>query len=147
MKFNWGTGIFIMYGGFAAVTLGLVAFSMTRKVDLVNENYYDKELKYENQIQKQKNLNRLDEKITVEIDNSSLKLTFPRFFHSDSVKGDILFYRPSGSQKDKSVQLKLNKEGKQTVDISKYDKGMWKLQFNWLYSGKEYYQEESLFIQ
>ena len=52
MKFNWGTGIFLLYAGFAAVTIALVIFAMTKKVDLVTDNYYDKELKYEEQIQK-----------------------------------------------------------------------------------------------
>jgi hypothetical protein len=146
MKFNWGVGIFILYTGFALLTIGLVVFSMTKKVDLVTDNYYDKELKYQQQIEREKNSNSLDKKIRIEINAKELKISFPEFVNPDSVKGTIHFYRPSDSGKDFILNIALEKNKKQRIILSKLDKGIWKLQINWSCNNREYYYEESVFI-
>lgn len=146
MKLNWGVGIFVLYTGFALLTIGLVVFSMTKKVDLVTDNYYDKELKYQQQIEREKNSNSLDKKIRIEINAKELKINFPEFVNPHSVKGTIHFYRPSDSGKDFILNIALEKNRKQRIILSKLDKGIWKLQINWSFNNREYYHEESVFI-
>lgn len=147
MKFSWGTGIFMLYAGFAALTIGLVVFAMTKKVDLVTDNYYDKELKYEQQIQRQKNLELLDGKIDVELSAGSVKIKFPASINKDSVNGTFNFYRASDSGKDIVLPIALDEKNEQLISVSKFDAGMWKLQIAWSFDNKEYYDERSLFIQ
>ena len=147
MKFNWGTGIFLLYGGFAVIVLALVAFAMTKKVDLVTDNYYDKELKYEETIQQQKNLNSLDEKLKVEFSTDSVKVKFPLVFSKDSIKGSFHFYRPSDSGKDVEITISPDLNNEQVINTSKFLKGMWKLKISWIYNGAGYYDEKSFFIQ
>jgi len=147
MKFNWGTGIFMLYTGFALATIALVIFAMNKKVDLVTDNYYDKELKYEEQIQKEKNLGLLSEKPVVELLKDSIKINFPAVFNSDSLKGSLHFYRPSDSGKDFEMDLKPDKNNLQVVSTYKFAKGMWKLKINWFYNNQGFYTEKSLFIQ
>lgn len=147
MKFNWGTGIFILYAGFALATLALVAFAMTKKVDLVTDNYYDKELKYEEQIQKQKNLDTLAEKPNVEILKDNIKVTFPPVFIKESLSGSFHFYRPSDSGKDFETEIKLDTNNEQLFNTSNFAKGMWKLKITWSYNGNGFYTEKSFFIQ
>jgi len=147
MKLNWGTGMALLYGGFVVVVLGLAAFTMTKKVDLVTDNYYDKELKYEEQIQKEKNTGSLNLKPEVEIFKDSLKVIFPESFNSDSTTGALHFYRPSDSDKDAEFQLKLKSNNMQVINTSAFEKGSWKVKINWSYSGTDYYLEKSFFIQ
>ena len=55
MKFNWGWGIFIVLVLFIAFIGNLVYKSSQVRVDLVSENYYEKEIKYQHQIESEKN--------------------------------------------------------------------------------------------
>lgn len=146
MKFNWGVGVFALYAFFALLVIGAVIFSMTKKVDLVTDNYYDKELKYQKQIEREQNSNSADKKIKTEINSKSLKLEFPEFVNPDSVNGEIHFYRPSDSSKDFVRNIKLEKNRKQIIILSKLERGLWKLQITWSYNNKDYYHEESIFI-
>jgi len=147
MKFNWGAGMALLYGGFAVVVMGLAAFSMTKKVDLVTDNYYDKELKYEEQIQKEKNTGKLDLKPDVEIFKDSMKIIFPASFNNDSTTGALHLYRPSDSGKDADFPLKLKNNNTQVINISAFEKGSWKVKINWRSSGTDYYLEKAFFIQ
>ena len=53
MKFNWGHGIVVTMGIAMSLILVLVYFSYQQTIDLVTEDYYPKQLVYENQIDKQ----------------------------------------------------------------------------------------------
>mgnify|MGYP003351831803 CR=1 FL=1 len=51
---NWGWRIVMLYGGFVVLILFLVYKTTTVKDDLVTPDYYAKELKYQEQLDKQK---------------------------------------------------------------------------------------------
>jgi hypothetical protein len=52
MKFNWGTGIVLSFIIFAASILMIVLFPFNQKADLVSDNYYEREIKFQEQIDK-----------------------------------------------------------------------------------------------
>ena len=47
MKFNWGTGIGLFYVVFVVIMVSMVMFSARNNIDLVQEDYYEKDLNYE----------------------------------------------------------------------------------------------------
>jgi len=147
MKFSWGKGIFLLYTGFVLITLALVAFAMTKKVDLVTDNYYDKELKFEQHIKKQKNSEGLNKKPAIEQKGNSIKIIFPKEFNPGKITGMLKLYRPSDSEKDSSFAIKTDAKGEQEVSLERFLKGRWKLQIDWRYDNVEYYSEESVFLQ
>ena len=62
MKFNWGTGIVLAFIGFISFIMYFVVNMNTDKKldhDLVTEDYYKQELKYQNDIDKEKNAKTL----------------------------------------------------------------------------------------
>ena len=52
---NWGWKIALVYTLFALMTLGFVVLGSMKKVNLVEKDYYEKEIKYQEQIDKIRN--------------------------------------------------------------------------------------------
>ena len=59
LKFNWGYGIMVLYISFALAILFLVYKCTQHPVDLVSPDYYDKEIKFQQQYDKEQNATAL----------------------------------------------------------------------------------------
>ena len=64
---NWGVKIVISFVFFIGLLFGLVYISMNQDISLVSENYYEQELAYEDQIQRIKNTNNLEEGLALKM--------------------------------------------------------------------------------
>ncbi len=146
IKFNWGTGIFIFLILFFISIFWFVIFSFTVRQDLVEDDYYPKELEYEQQIQKQQNVTQLGEKISIRKEAEQLFLQFPKTQADDEIKGQILVYRPSDSRLDETHNIKLNSLNEQQLNTSKFRSGKYVLKIGWSYQEKAFYQEIIIFI-
>jgi hypothetical protein len=142
-KWNWGWGIFISIILFMGLTLTRVLVFMNEDVDLVTDHYYDKEMKYQQQIDKEKRTAELNENININYSGNFLTLTFPK---DGKATGDLYFYRPSNLHKDFQVPINLDNSFSQLLDVSKLDKGLWKLQINWSVNKNDYYTEKTLML-
>ena len=146
LKFNWGTGIFIFLIIFFISIFWFVIFSFTVRQDLVEDDYYPKELEYEQQIQKQQNLNKLGEEISIRKETEYIFLQFPKTQTDDEIKGQILVYRPSDSRLDETHYIKLDSLNEQQLNTSKFRSGKYILKIAWTYQQKAFYQEIIIFI-
>ncbi|MBS1809984.1 MAG: FixH family protein [Acidobacteria bacterium] len=140
-KSLWGYGIAAVYTVFALSTLGIVAFTMTQKIELVSPDYYAKEVKYEQQINRQRQTNALEQPVTCVLseDGQSVKLQFPA--QSANVQGTILFYRPSDSARDQEFAIALSADSSQTIPTAKLAKGLWRVKVTWSSDGRDFYNE------
>ena len=147
MKMNWGKGIAISIVLFVIITAVMVWIAFIQKVDLVANNYYDKELKYQERIDLMKNSSSLKGRISISQNSKSVDIQFPDSLDYNIIMGNIKFYRPSDSDKDFSLPIKLDEKGVMSVISDKISKGMWKLQINWSMKDKNYFNEESIMVQ
>ena len=146
MKFNWSTGIFIFLVLFI---LGIIAFYVyitNLDIKLVEDNYYEKELAYQQKIDKINNTASLGSGIEIIQDTGILVIQFPSIDPGLKPEGSVWFYRPSDPEKDFTVALQLNDSLQQVFDISKMDKGRWVIKLDWFMGEKEYYFEEGVVI-
>ncbi len=143
---SWGKGIVIVFILFVGGIGVMVYKSMSKNVDLVASNYYENELKYQEQINKINNSNSLKEQLKVEITEGGLYLQFPKETTQD-LSGEIVFYRPSDEKGDFKIPVRPEGDGKQFVSTVSLKKGMWKVQINWKSGGKDYFNEEKVMIQ
>jgi|WetSurMetagenome_2_1015567.scaffolds.fasta_scaffold47059_3 hypothetical protein len=146
MKLNWGKRIAVLYIGFVILVLAMVILAMTRKTELVSENYYEKEIKYQEQIDKEKRTNELNGKVKIEYSGSYILIKFPSTYNLKNIKGTINFYRPSDESKDFKLNIEPDENGEQKVATTKLLKGLWKVKINWFLEEKEYYNESSVLI-
>ena len=113
----------------------------------VVNNYYEKELAYQDRIDKLINADSLPWKIHVKQEPGIIIIQFPQLDTALTPAGTILFYRPSDPEKDFSVPLQLNDSSRQVIDIKGINKGKWVIKLDWHMGGKEYYFEEEVFIE
>ncbi|WP_343631126.1 FixH family protein [Fluviicola sp.] len=100
---NWGKGIIIGMALFMAFILLLVSILMRQNIDLVEEDYYTRELNYDDQFNAQKVYASAIEKISIESKSDSLLIYFPKDFQSEEVK--VSFQRPNDKNKDVSFMI------------------------------------------
>tara|TARA_R110001592_G_scaffold123630_2_gene331752 strand:- start:385 stop:822 length:438 start_codon:yes stop_codon:yes gene_type:complete len=144
MKFNWGTGAFLLFGGFVVFMLGLVFFASQQKNDLVTENYYEKELEFKDVLVKQELTEKLTEQLQIEVKGKELILSFPKEV-GNNISGKLFLFKPSNINDDKEISFTTDNSIK-TIDLSDFSTGMYKLKVNWNASENEYYNEEGIVI-
>ena len=146
MKINWGTGIVIAFVLFIAFILYFVInMSVNDKYnhDLVTEEYYKKELEYQNDIDKQEKSKTLEKDITVIKTNEGLLIKFPENLDFKSIKGKVFLYRPSNKQLDFETSISLSKPNLLIPDKRLVD-GRWNIAIDWQYKKNLYLFKDSL---
>jgi hypothetical protein len=146
VKIGWGTRIAILYVGFVLLIVTMVIMCVNQKIDLVSEDYYQKELLFQSRIDESKNAESLNEKITHAFINESMEIKFPETFKGKQVTGDVVFFRPSDASKDYTTSIQLNDELTQAVSLNHLSKGMYKMQIDWKSNGTNYFNEETIVI-
>ncbi|HWQ34696.1 MAG TPA: FixH family protein [Blastocatellia bacterium] len=143
-KSMWGWGIAIVYGLFALGTLGVVAFTMTQKIELVSPDYYAKEVAYERQIERIRQADAIEQQVACELsrDGRIIEVRLPAAM-SDA-RGTVTFYRPSSSAMDREVPLAPDASGVQRIPTDRLAAGFWRVRLLWKSQGREYYREFTL---
>ncbi len=143
---SWGTKIALLYIGFVLMIGFMVVKSNRETVDLVSADYYAQELKFQDKIDGQNNMNSLAGKIEFEAKDKSASIQFPKEFIGKKLSGKILFYRPSDATLDISSEIGMNDLGNQVVRNENFKRGLYQMQINCIVDGKSYYYEQQLFM-
>jgi nitrogen fixation protein FixH len=142
-RLNWGTGIAAVYTVFALSTLGFVGFAMSRPVDLVSPDYYQRSLRQDQRMAAIDNASRLGAALSVAVDPSTRRLTVT--LPGDAPSGTITLYRPSDASSDRRTPLALT-HGGQSVDTAGMASGHWVVQLEWTADGRSFYHETPVFL-
>lgn len=142
-RLNWGTGIAAVYAVFAASTLGFVGFAMSRPVDLVSPDYYQRSLRQDQRMEAIDNARRLGPalSVTVEPATQRLSVTLP----GTAPSGSLTLYRPSDASSDRRLPLALS-NGRQSVDTAGMAAGHWVVQLDWTADGRSFYYETPVLL-
>jgi len=124
----------------------LIIFSGTLDFGLVEEDYYEKGLQYQDQIERVESTNKLSEPVEITNLGSNIYIKFPELFEFDMIKGKIQLFRPSDPKLDRFVPLQLDEEGQQVINVSSLDQGAWIVKLNWSHDSIEYYTEKRIFL-
>ena len=148
MKFNWGYGIAMVCVGFALFISFMVYKASQQKIEFVTDNYYDKELKFQEQIDKQKNSLALSEKVFLKYDPAAelIRIKYPASFDPQLISGSITFFKPDNSSLDFNVRVSSDENHLQEFPSGKMQKGWWIVKINWSASGTGYYYEEKILV-
>lgn len=147
INFNWGTGILITIIVFMMITLGTVFTFMNEKVDLVTDNYYEKELKYQRQIDKLNRTHDMGMQVDIQLSINEIVLTFPDSINAEEINGNVFLYRPSDSKYDIKLPVQINTNGQMIISTDKLIKGFWKVKVEWNVDNDSFFSENSLIIQ
>ena len=127
-RLNWGHKLLIFGLMFMLFISSMVYYMYNQHVELVESDYYEKGIKYQDIIDKRIATKGLDN--AIKIDSVKNELIFETAM-GGNVSGTLKFYRPSDSKMDKQIPFTLNEEGKFVYNISSLAKGPWKFTFEW----------------
>ena len=144
IKFNWGTGIVIAIVIMMSGMLSLVYFATRQDYYLVDDNYYQKGLDYQEQIGRISNTNNLDEKPLISISEDILEIIFPAFFTGQTIEGQIHIYSPVNEAYDMKIDISTDNTLKQVINISNLNKGRYTVKIDWTANDTEYYMEQNI---
>ena len=145
MKINWGTGIVIAIIAFMSfIMYFVISMSTDNKFshDLVTDNYYQKELEFQDQIDATKNAKLLDEDVKIVKSEKGLQIYFPKIFENE-MEGKVFLYRPSNKQLDFEIPISITDNYLLVPEKSLLD-GRWNISVKVNHNNKEYYFSEEI---
>jgi len=139
---NWGKGIIIAMGAFMCFILFMVVTLMSKSTDLESEDYYKKEIEYEQEMKALKNASQLKEHAKIDLTEEYVVVVLPTKEQVSNVQ--IALFRPDNKKKDKL----LNENNSKTIMIAKNTllKGRYNVAIKYEVNGKKILQKEEIMI-
>ncbi len=144
----WPLGIIF---GAALCVSGYAAFvviACTHKSELVSENYYDQEIKYQTRIDSQARTGQLATRASATYDDVSKRIlvSLPAEHVGKAATGEIVLFRPSSAGQDRLFKLSPDKDGVQMLDVADVPQGLYRLRFSWNVAGADYFLDQKIVI-
>jgi len=147
MKISWGTGIVIAFIIFIGLIVTTGVYLMNQDVQLVSDDYYDKEIAYQQHIDDVARTTELSSDDIILFDGSLIKLKLPGEISGKNIAGEIYFYRPSDSKLDIKIPFYPDENNQQIIPVENIQKGYWRVQFSWTTDVNGYFSEKSIIIE
>jgi hypothetical protein len=145
MKISWGSGIAAVYLLFVAGILYLVYRATQEEYDLVTEDYYGAELKYQNVIDQKERVARLSAPPHVSVAGRKLVVQFPSEFSGKVAEGELYLYCPSDDRNDLRRNFTIN-EGAFSLQLPPTIKGLFEVKLSWKSGGETFFHEQKEFF-
>ena len=141
---NWGYKIMIFIICFILAMSGMVCVAFKQTNEMIDSDYYGKELKYQELINAAQNLNSINSsQILIQKDNK-LILAIPKGTYSEFKEGQIEFIRNSDQSKDKTISFKPDTSGIFALRTDDFSSGQYKSRIKWTNGDQEYYREQNI---
>jgi hypothetical protein len=124
----------------------LVSIAVRQDYDLVDNDYYQKSVNYQQHIEEVKNTSALTEKIKFDQSTDTLRIVFPNLGNVQEYSGEIHFYSPVEEKRDETVKLKLNSNFSQSIGLKSLKSGRYTVKIDWAVGKVSYYQEEDIVV-
>jgi hypothetical protein len=138
MKFTWGNAIFLVMTAFILLMTSFMIRAASNQEELVAENYYELEVKYQQQIDKLNNTGSLSDDVLMEIVGTELIITFPAEVKGMTLSGELYLQRPSDSRADARIPVRVDAHGRMTVPVDQRLKGAYNALLEWKAGENEY---------
>lgn len=132
-KFTWLHGLMIALGCFIIFISSLVFFAGNMG-EMVEDNYYDKTVHYQDDINAAKRTNNLAQKPELIQQANGYLIRF----YQEPQSGEIHFLRSNNSEEDVLQPLDLNSRKEQLVHATKLKDGEYEVSIRWKQNGEDY---------
>ena len=142
-RLHWGIAVAAVYTLFAGSTLGFVVFALSRPVELVSADYYERSLAHDARQAALARAAALGDALRVEAGPDVLAIALPAA-QAPTATGRVTFYRPSDIHADRTVSLALDAAGRQRIPVTGLARGRWLVRLEWTAAGVAYAHEQAL---
>lgn len=127
---NWGKGITIFIISFMLFISFFVYKAFTMNADLIDEDYYENELSFDENKTNKYNYSRLDGEITISKEEEGIIFSYPEVIDK-ATKGLISFYRPDDLRFDREFAIEAGENNLQTFAYHNFIEGFYQIKVNW----------------
>ena len=139
---NWGNKIAFAYTGFVVFMLGMVYLAVNQDFDLIHEDYYDREIAYQDEIDALKRGMDFRERLETKLDEEGLRVAFSGLGY-DSL--ELRLVRPSDKSMDRTYQAL---PGASFIDVphDQLREGFYLVEIRWAWNGQLFLIKRELFV-
>lgn len=147
MKLNWGTGILATLAVFVGMMAWFAMRAMNNPESLVAEDYYQRELHFQGDIDKLDRSRSAGHDVRVDPQADSLVFQFPRATSKGRITGRLQLMRPSDERADRVMDVHPDSAGR--FAFATYDllKGAYRLRLDWSIDGEERLYEQPIEVR
>ena len=144
----WPIAITAYFALFITFIISFITFAARQPSELIGGDYYDQEIRYQQQIDR---LNRTaaihaDLGVTYDPKGQCFKLKMPASQARSELTTKAWLYRPSDARLDRELKVDRSDDGAVRLDAKDLSAGFWKLRFAWSAGTNEYFVEEPVVI-
>ena len=139
---NWGKGLAIVLTLFIGFILYLAINLMRTDFDLVSDDYYLKEINYQDEIQAFQNANSLPFLIKLSITETHVLFQLPESIKYKNV--EVNFLRPNDRDLDQTIKIEGTKT--YTIEKEKLTPGQYDIRISYTVDNKNCIQKEEIYI-
>lgn len=148
---SWNPWPWALIGFLALFFTGAVSFivfAVRQDMDLVRPDYYDQEIRYQEQLDRLERTRRLGPGLRLEERFPEGRVVFhlPATQSGAAVTGNLKLYRPSNARLDRLVELRPDAAGRQSIPVDGLAPGLWRVQAIWRVDGQEYGADWTLVV-
>jgi hypothetical protein len=142
MKKNpWPYAIIGYFVIFIAAMTSWIVFAVHNDHELVRKDYYEQEVNFQSELDRAARSATQDAAVTYDMRKENVIVRVP----GEVSGGTIFFYRPSGARLDRTFPLKTER-GEQSITVSGFAQGLWRVRVSWSAKGLEYHHDETLIL-
>jgi len=144
----WPVSIIAFFAVAITCAVGVVIFCTRQKVDLVAADYYEQEVRYQDQLDRAQRAASLQAPAAIRYDTATRRITvsLPADHLKQSLKGWIQLYRPSAANQDQKLPLHVNPAGEQIIEANGLSAGLWHVRVSWNLDGADFFFDQKLVI-
>jgi len=148
-SFNpWPWSIVVFFAIAITGVVTFVIFCNRHPSELVTADYYEQEIRHQQQMERVDRTSQLQGKLAVAFNAAAnqVSVQLPADHARLKPAGQIQFYRPAAAGQDRSLPLTVDAAGQQIFDASAFTAGLWRVRVTWTVGDVEYQSESQLII-
>lgn len=147
INMNWGRGLTIAIVGFIAAMLGMVYISFQQTNEMIEDHYYERELKYQNIIDAKNALDAYSDFSYLDISNNLVHISIPKELTDNFQGGTVRFLKFDKESLDKRFPVTKDNLNQLQFPISDFVRGEYRVKISWKNGSQDYFHEKDYTIQ
>jgi len=140
---NWGKGLTIFIVLFILSMLGMVYISFKQSNEMLEDNYYDREIKYQEVIDAKSNFIPFKSELKTENQKDTFFVVLPPEISDKITIGKLQLIKMDNAKMDKEINFSHSRIAILKTDLKL---GSFHYKINWENNGKPYFYEDDISI-
>ncbi len=143
--FNWGHGMAATLVAFGALIIGLAVGTFRQNIDLVEDDYAESEVRYQDRQMRAARGNELETPLEIAKVGEEIVLRIPTSLVESFGSAKVYLFRPDDQKFDRVYEAAFEADGLMRISTAELLPGVWKVVLD-LDRPQGYYKVETLYI-